>query len=231
MRAFRKKGFTRYLLLLLFSLTIAITGACGGGSSGGGGGNNNQTPPPATGTISGSVSGTIIVAVNDSGDIVATDDTTGKTPDANGNYPFTLTEIPTGVNIRVYLITDTGVYPMYFDSDNNTTPDTNVFSLTSAATISLGFVAITNQQAIPANDPTDTAEVNAGVENANLPIYLTSGTFYTTSGTYDYNSGTGALTVNITISNSACIKTGTENSTVTTLTSTTMISDGGTVER
>ena len=29
MEAFSKKGFTGYLLLLLLSLTIAITGACG----------------------------------------------------------------------------------------------------------------------------------------------------------------------------------------------------------
>jgi hypothetical protein len=166
------------------------------------------------------VSGTIIVAVNDNGDIVASDDTTGKTQDGNGNYPFTLTGIPTGVNIRVYLITSTGVYPMYFDSDNNTTPDTNVFSLTSAATISLGFVAISNQQAIPT---ITTQGVSAGAENTNSPIY-------TSSGTYTYTNG--ILTANTTSTNTICNTTGTENFTVTSITATTMIlvdSDGNTL--
>ncbi|MEK6678526.1 MAG: hypothetical protein AABY39_03820 [Nitrospirota bacterium] len=219
----KKRGFLSISYLLIVLMIAAFT-ACGGGGSGDGGSSNNNpnpTPAPATGTISGSVSGTIIVAVNDNGDIVASDDTTGKTADSNGNFPFTLTGIPTGVNIRVYLITSTGVYPMYFDSNNDGTADTNVFSLSSAAAIDLGYVAITNQQAIPTTNPITTQGVSAGAENTNTPNYLVSGTFYTSSGTYTYTNG--ILSANTTSTNTICNTTGVENYTVTTLTATTMI--------
>jgi hypothetical protein len=68
---------------------------------------------------------------------------------------------------------------MYFDSnDADTTPDTNVFSLTSAATISLGFVGtnVVSQlgKAIPQNDPTDTAGVSSSAENTNIPNSITN---------------------------------------------------------
>ncbi|OGW50637.1 MAG: hypothetical protein A2Z50_03320 [Nitrospirae bacterium RBG_19FT_COMBO_42_15] len=174
-----KKIFSFMFLALMVSVLLAACGGGGGSDGGGGGGNNNQIPPPATGTISGSVSGTTVVAVNDAGNIVASDDSSGKTPDAFGNYPFTLTGIPTGVNIRVFLITASGVYPMYFDSnDADTIPDTNVFSLTTAATISLGYVntndATQSGKAIPANNPINTTGVSSSSENTNIPVSITN---------------------------------------------------------
>ncbi|NOY39922.1 MAG: hypothetical protein GXO95_06810 [Nitrospirae bacterium] len=159
--------------LLLVMSCLFLVYACGGG-----GGTTTTTESGGTttetGTISGSVSGTTIVAVNDSGDIVASDDTTGKTPDANGNYPFTLTGIPVGQNIRVYLITLGGIYPMYFDSNG----DTNVFSLASSTTINLGFVDTdtTGQEgkAIPQNNPTNYPGVSGGAENPDIPDTITN---------------------------------------------------------
>ena len=156
-----KKSFHRLILLLMLAL---LGSACGGGDT--------ATPPPlpapapTTGTISGSVSGTVIIAVNDAGNVVASDDTTGKLANADGNYPFTLNDIPIGTNIRVYLITGSGVYPIYFAS-----PSTNVFSLSTVATIDLGFVdtAGGSGQAIPANDPTVVAGVSPQSENTAIP--------------------------------------------------------------
>ncbi|MEC4685509.1 MAG: hypothetical protein VST71_07240 [Nitrospirota bacterium] len=170
-----RKGKTLGIRLLVTMACMFLIYACGGGgggtttTTGSGGGTTTETA-----TISGSVSGTIIIAVNDSGEIVASDDSTGKTPDANGNYPFTLTGIPVGQNIRVYLITSGGIYPMYFDSNG----DTNVFSLASSTTIDLGFVDTdtTGQEgkAIPQNNPTDYQGVTGGAENPDIPDTITN---------------------------------------------------------
>lgn len=170
-----KKGKTLGMGLMVTMACLFLIAACGGGgggtttTTGSGGGTTTETA-----TISGSVSGTTIVAVNDSGDIVASDDTAGKTPDANGNYPFTLTGVPVGQNIRVYLITLGGIYPMYFYSNG----DTNVFSLASSTTINLGFVDTdtTGQEgkAIPQNNPTDYTGVSGGAENPDIPTSITN---------------------------------------------------------
>ena len=143
---------------------------------GGGGGGDNPPLIAQTGSLSGAVSGTTVVAVNENGDIVASDDTAGKASDVNGNFPFTLTGIPVGDQITVYLLTGGGVYPMYFDSDGNGVPDTNVFFLSSATDIDLGFVDtdVVGQdgRAIPQNDPTDTPDVTGGTENTSIPSSL-----------------------------------------------------------
>ena len=160
-----RKFFSKYLpasLVLVFLAIILWT--CGGGGGGGG------TTSGPTGTITGSVSGTTVIAVNESGTIVASDDTTGKTPDANGNFPFTLTGIPVGDKVCVFLLTNGGMYPLYYDSDGDSIPDTNVFSLASAVDVDLGFVGIGQEgRAIPENDPTDTADVSAESEDTTIP--------------------------------------------------------------
>ncbi|MBI5058093.1 MAG: hypothetical protein HZB61_15895 [Nitrospirae bacterium] len=177
----RSKQLSKGLFFILFACSLILgLGACGGGGGGGssdGGGPVSQT---ATGTISGTVSGTTVIAVNDNGDIVASDDTMGKTPDANGKYSFTLTGIPAGVSVRVYLITGGGAFPMYFDSNNDGAPDTNVFSLSSTVNINLGFVDVhvegQDGKAIPENDPTDTSGVSGKAENTNIPDSITNPT-------------------------------------------------------
>jgi len=129
----------------------------------------------ALGTISGSVSGTTVVAVNENGDIVDWDDTIGKTPDANGNYPFILT-VRVGEKIRVYVITRLGIYPMYFDRNGDGIPDTNVFSLTSATAVDLGFVDTDFEEqegkAIPQNSPTNVPGVIGRKPNPTIPSSL-----------------------------------------------------------
>ncbi len=184
-QSLQQRNTVALMLFLFVFLTTGIV-ACGGDENkttpetesptetGGDNVTGGKTETPGeTGTISGSVSGTTVIAVNDSGDIVASDDTTGKTPDVNGNYSFTLTGIPVGQSIRVYLIR-AGIYPVYFDSDGNAVSDTNVFSLTSSVTIDLGFVdtGVEIGRAIPQSAPTDTPGVSAGTENASIPTVL-----------------------------------------------------------
>ncbi len=163
MRHRRESSLVFFVLLVATSVLL-----CGCGGDGGGNGHDGNQ----TGTISGSVSGTTIIAVDSDGDIVAEDDTTGKASDANGNYPFTLTSIPVGVNVKVYLIHG-GFYPVYFDSTGDDLPDTNVFSLGSAVTVNLGFVRTQwgekGATAIPEKSPTQTEGVSAGTEDRSIP--------------------------------------------------------------
>jgi len=157
-------GYICLSVMLVFSL-MSIVGCGGGGGDGG-------VTPQETGTINGSVSGTTIIAVVDN-EIVASDDTTGKTPDVNGNFSFTLTGIPVGENVGIYLI-EGGIFPLYFDSDGD--PDTNVFILSSTSTIDLGFVDIDLEgqygKAIPENNPLDNPNVTSGTENVDIPTIL-----------------------------------------------------------
>jgi hypothetical protein len=164
-KLYRNISFNNLILFLMLTLIAA----CGGGGS-----SSDESPSNNTSsTISGSVSGTVIIAIDDEGNIVATDNTAGKTPDVSGNYPFTLTDIPIGTNIRVYLLTGSGEFPLYFSS-----PATNVFTLSSATTIDLGFVdtTVTQGQAIPTNDPTALSSVNAGTTNTISPPLPAGGT-------------------------------------------------------
>jgi hypothetical protein len=163
----------RFVLAFLAISIIFLIDACGGGGS------DSDTNPAATGTITGSVSGTTVIAVDDDGEIVASDDTRGDPPDTDldgdGNaesFSFILSAIPVGVDIRIFLVTDDGVFPMYFD-DNGT--DVNVFSLSSGTDISLGHVATVGQgdnaTAVPQRNPLDNPVVNAkGVESLSATI-------------------------------------------------------------
>jgi hypothetical protein len=150
-------------------LLMSVLSACGGG---GGSDNISVTPPPpaVTTSISGSVAGTTIIALNSSGNIVATSDTAGRTPDVDTDgdggldaYSFVLNGIPLTDDVRVYLVTGGGIYPMYFDTDNNGTSDSNVFALASGHTgpLALGFIDlnIEDGRAIPANNPASDNDV------------------------------------------------------------------------
>jgi len=158
-----RRGVLAVFLGGLLSGALFLFFACSGG------GHSSKK----NGTISGTVEGTTIIAVDSNGDIISEDDTAGKTPDANGNYAFTLSRIPVGVDVKVYLV-EGGIYPMYFDSTADGLPDTNVFSLASAVTVRLGFVATNVAEeyegmAIPENNPTLTSGVSGGTEDTSIP--------------------------------------------------------------
>ncbi|MDH3598201.1 MAG: hypothetical protein OEU26_01025, partial [Candidatus Tectomicrobia bacterium] len=158
---------------LALSVFALLTGCSGGGD----GGNDGPAAPTATGQISGTVSGTTVIAVNDNGDIISRDDTTGKLPDGDGHFPFLLIEIPVGENIRIFLIIEGNIIPLYFDTDGDSLADTNVFALNSAIRIGLGFVgtAVEGEEgrAIPQNNPTDNPDVTGGLVDTSIPASLT----------------------------------------------------------
>ena len=163
----------------IIAIAMALS-ACGGGGGGGSSTSGTTVIPSGTGTISGSVAGTTIIAVNSSGDIVATDDTAGRmrdvdsdgdgTPDA---FSFTLNGIPLADSVRVYLVTGGGIYPMYFDSNGDGTSDSNVFTLAagSVGQVTLGFIDVTREdgRAIPSNNPTDDSGVTVNGVIAAIP--------------------------------------------------------------
>ena len=164
-----KHPLRRFVLALFTVSAFFLIDACGGGSSDSSNGGPG-TNPPATGTISGIVSGTTIIAVDDDAEIVASDDTRGDPPDTDldgdGNeesYSFALTAIPVGVDIRIFLVADDGVFPMYFKDNGG---DANVFSLSSGTVVNLGHVATVgkgdNATAVPESNPLDNPVVNAG---------------------------------------------------------------------
>nr|NIO16907.1 hypothetical protein [Deltaproteobacteria bacterium]NIS77620.1 hypothetical protein [Deltaproteobacteria bacterium] len=162
--------------LVIFSLVLTLP-SCN--SSGGGGffGDN----PPAGGSIIGTVAGTTVVAVNQAGEIVGSDDTEEKTPDLQGNFSFALTNIPVGQELRLFLLTNGGIFPLYFGQ-----PQTNVFILDSDIEVDLGFVAIVDDdyvrtfpdfagqqgRAVPEKDPTELTEVRPESEDASIPASL-----------------------------------------------------------
>jgi hypothetical protein len=143
--------------LVLAGLALLLS-ACTESGSGGGG----TTPTAQTGAlISGTVSGTRIVAVNTSDQIVAEDDTAGRIPNGQGQFAWSLGDLPVGTDIRLFFITGGNVYPLYFG-----TPSTNVFAVNAPSSISLGHVTTVGNPATPQTPPTG---VTPGMENPILP--------------------------------------------------------------
>ena len=127
-------------------------------------------------TISGSLSGSIILAVTDNNEVVAIESTSGRFPDVDGNndgvndqYSFTLTGLPLDSGIRIFLIEEGATYPMLFDNGRGGVRDANVFALSEVKTIALGHVSTKlrgyDWAAIPKNSPTDYPGVSARENN------------------------------------------------------------------
>ena len=148
-------------LIGLFTIFIIATLLFFTGCDGGGG--SSSIDPESTGTISGSVSGTTILALDDDGMIVAKDNTKGREPDLDldsdgidESYSFILKGVPVDMRIRIYLVTNEDVFPMFFeDSEDNF----NVFSLSSATGIDIGFIDLGGIEATPEINPLTSADV------------------------------------------------------------------------
>lgn len=159
------------ILSILFAIFLT---ACGGG---GGSGNNGGGTPNAT--IKGTVAGTVVVAVDENDNEVDRDTATGSPKS------FTLT-VPVGEKYRFFFIENEGtanerVFTLYQGT-------TNVFFITSAVIIDLGFVDTSTGVAVPENNPLDVSGVNSGGENTSNPSSL-SGSAFTTNdlqGTWNY---------------------------------------------
>ena len=167
-----------YLGIIFLVILIAIVAfGCGSGGSSGGGSTTTDTF-----TIRGSVGGTIIVAVVDD-QIVASYDTAGRTPDvdidrngSNDAFSITLSGIPVGKDVKIYLIESGDIFTLYYDSEGNSDADTNVFWLACASDVNLGYLSTTviseGGRAIPEINPTDNACVESANEDTQFPVSL-----------------------------------------------------------
>jgi glucose/arabinose dehydrogenase len=99
------------------------------------GGGENPIAVANTVTVSGTVGGTRIVAMNDNDQIVVEDDTAGRSPSAPGRFPFTLASLPVGSNLRLFFISNGSLFPFYLGG-------TNVFTFNSAGQVDFGFVTM-----------------------------------------------------------------------------------------
>jgi hypothetical protein len=126
------------LVLLSFGLTLSLT-ACSGGGGGGGG-------TTSSATITGTVLGTTFMAVDASSNAVV-----GSVAADPSQKTFSM-QLATGKNYKFYLLENEGTtferfYPVYvFNQGQNQ----NVFSITQAKTINLGFMDTATGAAVPA---------------------------------------------------------------------------------
>ncbi len=168
----------RVQLVVLASLVIISFWGCGGG--GGGSDSSGTTPPPGpTGSVSITVSGTTITVFSGN-DAVSSDSTQGKTMDVdrdgdgtNDAYRLTLRNIPLNQNLRIYLESKGGIYPLYFANGTGTT---NVFSLGSETPFDFGFVTLlkgtAGNTAAPVNSPCSAGGIQCAAAIASIPAAL-----------------------------------------------------------
>jgi len=137
-------------LAIFFALTTVylILYGCGGGGGGG-----SSSPAPTSAVIQGSVSGTIVMGIDENGEIKDKDDTTGRSPVNStlpAKYPFSL-KVPYGHKYHIHFIVGHGtpserIVPL-------TSGATDIFSIANAGTIDLGFVDTSQSTATAEKDP------------------------------------------------------------------------------
>ena len=132
------------------------------------GGGANPIAVANTVTVSGTVGGTRIVAMNDNDQIVVEDDTAGRPQSAPGRFPFTLASLPVGSNTRLFFISNGTLFPFYLGG-------TNVFTFNSAGPVDFGFVTMDagTGRSTPEFPPVN---VTPKPENPNTPPGLIPGT-------------------------------------------------------
>jgi hypothetical protein len=174
--------------IVIIFLGIMSIASCGGG--GGGGDDNNNNNGATNATITGTVAGTIVVAMD------ANDNEVNRQTATGSPKTFTLT-IPTGNGYRFFLIENEGtaserIYPLYYGTDN-------VFDISSGVTIDLGYVNISSGVAVPENNPVNMNGVSSSSGNASAPASLADNAFTTADlqGTWKIH----ALTKGVSIGN------------------------------
>lgn len=149
----------KVMLAALMSLFLALSiTACGGS---GGGDDSGSIPNVGTNaTITGTVSGTTVIAFNQAN--------TEITRNIASGVPKTFTlSIPLGATYKLYFVENEGtsnekVSSLYQNS-------TNLFNITAAVTINLGYVDTSSGVAIPANNPLSIAGVTSAGEDKTIP--------------------------------------------------------------
>jgi hypothetical protein len=157
-RRVSNKVFLYFLMLMFLVVTLGCSKS------------DDAASTAATGnaTITGEVSGTEIVAIDENNAEQA------RVMAAGTPKTFTIT-IPIGHIYRIYLIENADtleakIFPLYQDT-------TNAFSIASVVTIALGFIDTTNgEKAIPTNNPLLIAGVSSNGESTYIPEIVLSGT-------------------------------------------------------
>ena len=136
--------------------------------------------------ITGTVAGTVEVAIDESDNEVDRDTATGS--------PKTFTLTVPGGNYRFYLIENEGTaneraFSLYQET-------TNVFTISSAITIDLGFVDTKTGKAVAENNPLDVPGVDSGGETTDIPDSLSDFAFtlYDLEGTWNFHELTSSDT-------------------------------------
>jgi glucose/arabinose dehydrogenase len=160
------------------------------------GGGENPIAVANTVTVSGTVGGTRIVAMNDNDQIVVEDDTTGRPPSTPGRFPFTLARLPVGSNLRLFFISNGTLFPFYLGG-------TNVFTFNSAGPVDLGFVTL-NMGTGRSTPEFPSLNVTPKPENPNTPPGLIPGmapTIAVTSPSVGADVPVGPVTVAFAVQN------------------------------
>ncbi len=139
-----------YLVFSLILLALFFP-ACGGG--------DGDNPPP-TATITGTVPGTTVVAMDENNKELKGNTATGSPK------TFTLSGLPVPGKYRVFFIENENtpqqkVCFLYQDA-------TNIFQINSATNIDLGFVDTSSGKGVPANNPLNVPGVSSGGEDVNI---------------------------------------------------------------
>jgi hypothetical protein len=162
MRAF----FTGYVGAAILLIIVSCSG--GGGSAA----SNGDAEVNAT--ITGIVTGTVIAAYNTDSGVEA-----GRTTASGNSFKTFSLYLPRGNKYAFYFIENEGtenekVYPLYQGN-------TNIFNISSAAIIDLGFVDTSSGKAVPSNNPLNVSGVSSGGETTAMPNGLiTRGTVFST---------------------------------------------------
>jgi len=160
---------TPFAASMVVASLLAVLLACQGGRGDGRGGDGGGGPT-GTARITGTVSGTTIVAYDSQGNRVAEASPTGTPP----NRVFSIA-LPVGRTYVLFLVENEGtasqrVFPLYTD----VTLTTNLLAIAEPGTIDLGFVDTTSGNAIPSSNPLFANGVSAAGQSTSIPAALTS---------------------------------------------------------
>ena len=176
-----------YKVAACATLLFGLASCSGGGSSGG----RTTAPPPAGSvTVTGTVSGTVIKVLRADTNAVISQADTASLP-GPPPFPFTLSNIPVGVPVKVFFFSAGQTFPLYGGS-----PPTNVFTMQTAVPIDLGFVTMGGGIATPSNQPSNVIlgspdpAIPAGIEPPAATLTVTPPP-----------PGTGSVIVNFAVQN------------------------------
>ena len=152
------QSLSRFVACAILALGLA---SCSSGGSDGGGTTTPPVPAAGTVTLTGTVSGTVIKVLRvDTSAVITTSDTASF---VSPPFPFTLSNIPVGVPVKIFFFSAGETFPLFVGN-----PSTNVFAVKAAGPIDLGFVTMSGGSATPQNQP-PSAVIALGIADPSVP--------------------------------------------------------------